>query len=334
MLTFKQLQTLIESKEINFEYGKHDYDPKSALSIGKSGPHDIQVEYTHKYKDEDDNESPEGHYSVDFKTDSKYTGTGTNIPPEHKIGLMNHLKDSLNSFIETNKPKLLRFGVTSSDPNALQKIHQYHKFAKILASKHNGVVETNEHDNEARVRFNNKIDESYQYKANEGESKVLYHATHIPFNGNKFRPFSHFGTKDAARSRASRINEQNPKAKSFDTYSTRLRLGTTVDIPDPIEHSPKKIATLLHKHGHIDKNDYRKIINAMSSHDDDKNKYKELASHLRDKGIHTISYTNEVEDPGNKSYMITHPNQVRVLKKTEGSSLNMERGKRKTVSLE
>lgn len=332
MLTFKQLTQLLEqSGQVEFQYGKHDYDPKSAVSTSNSGPHSITVEYTHKYLKDDDTKAPEGHYAVDFKTDSSYTGTGSQIPPEHKGALIHHLNQSLNSFIKMNKPKLLRLGVTSEDPAALQKLHQYHKFAKLLAARHNGTVETNEHDNEARVRFDKNINENIESK--DGESVIAYHATHIPFN--KFRPFSHFGTHDASLSRAAQIAEQNKNVNVFDSYKAKLNLGKTVDIPDPIEHSPAKIAKLLHDHGHIDRNDYRKIRNAMTPYneDDHKNRYKALAAHLNNIGIHTISYTNQVEDPGSKSYMITDPKRVEIIKKTEGVKLDTERGKRKTLKL-
>ena len=158
--------------------------------------------------------------------------------------------------------------------------------------------------------------ESAEYKAKKGESEVVHHLTTSDFKTNEFKPLSHFGTKEAARnvvkSKAEIMGKEpeNVKAKH---HAVRIKLGKVAWIKDQgDDHSPQSLSRVLHKAGHITKQQREKHASLGR-----KLTHGRIADDLRKNGIHTLAYKNRVEDRGSTSYMITHSSQVRHLKSTE-----------------
>lgn len=63
----------------------------------------------------------------------------------------------------------------------------------------------------------------------------------------------------------------------------------------------------------------------MSAASSEGERTKILLDFLKRRKIDTIAYKNRVEDPGSTSYIITHPKQVRLLRKTK-APINVKRG--------
>lgn len=96
-------------------------------------------------------------------------------------------------------------------------------------------------------------------------------------------------------------------------------MGNVVEIPDlPYEHSPDDTLKLVRNTGALPKN--LRLKSGFEILD-----WKHLAQILNKYGIDTLMYKNRWEDPGNYSYMITRPDQVRLLQKTK-SKPNFKRG--------
>ena len=154
--------------------------------------------------------------------------------------------------------------------------------------------------------------ESAEYKAQDGESEIVHHVS--PHDFNEFRPLSHFGTKHAARHRAIDMrdnyntNSDENYKHPMHYYSSRIKLGNVAQIDDESEHHPHEIANSLLSNGHITDEEHKHILS-------DKEGTKPLLDILKKKNIHSLSYENGHEDAGSASYIITHPDQVRILKK-------------------
>lgn len=161
------------------------------------------------------------------------------------------------------------------------------------------------------------------------DSEVLHHGSTGTSDIKEFRPFSHFGTKHAARARLAGMS-RDPNAK-HSIYSVRLRLGKTVHVSDVEEvHDPIHVANVLHLAGHISNEEHLHMHQTFGMKDDETD-YNHLRQVLKQKGINSVSYTNSLEDAGSKSYMITDPKQVRVLRKSD-ANINIGRGKKRTNS--
>jgi hypothetical protein len=174
------------------------------------------------------------------------------------------------------------------------------------------------------VRFKQFLVEKKEYQALPGESEVVHHSSFDNFD--KFHPLSHFGTHKAARERHSTLKFGYPE--DYDhlkpvTYTARLKLGHVVDLPDvDADHSLYGIAHQLHSAGHISEKQRDHLHNTLKGLGD---KSHQFGHELNKMGINTMRYENEAEDPGSKSYIITHPDQVRILKKSVGAKININR---------
>lgn len=178
------------------------------------------------------------------------------------------------------------------------------------------------------------------FHAQPGESEVVYHAARVTRDP---RPGDHWGPSDAARARAYMIatmgeapdwNDLPPsqrdslKQSRFDAHVARLDLGKVVHIEDTVNHTPEIIASALHDAGHITREHHDDLMRNFKLNPDRHAKYEHLAQSLKKKaGIDTISYTNEIEAPGQKSYISLDPKRVRILNSTKGK-INLERGSR------
>lgn len=166
--------------------------------------------------------------------------------------------------------------------------------------------------------------EKAEYAAQDGESAVVHHAS--PSDFDQFKPLSHFGTANAARARAVSVG-QSPEEKKH-LYSARLKLGKTVRIGDSLRnHKAMDIALSLHQAGHMNHKGYTGMRDKMKTMEEPE-RQKHLVSYLKKRKIDTIQYRNGVEDPGSTSYIITHPKQVRLLRKSE-APINVKRGEAK-----
>lgn len=186
--------------------------------------------------------------------------------------------------------------------------------------------------------FKQFLIEKEAYKAQPGESEVVVRAHRT---GRETRAGDHWGPGDAARARAYMIatkghapewNELNHAQKStlksskFDAHIGRIKLGNVAHVEDSITHTPEIIAGSLHDAGHITSDHYTKLMGGLRRVKDRNEKYEHLANSLKKHAnIDTISYSNEVEAPGKKNYIVLHPQNVRVLNTTKGH-INLERG--------
>lgn len=156
---------------------------------------------------------------------------------------------------------------------------------------------------------------SYQPREDEEDSIVVHHSS--PNKFGKFRPISHFGTRNAARERAFNLKHTDGRTDKDEMhgYTVRLKKGNTLHFQpmedDDDEQTVHSLTDTLHKHGHINK-DQRDDVHSKKNNI---HAAKALGKHLNSNGIHTISYTNRNEDRGSTSYVATHPSQVRVLKR-------------------
>lgn len=168
--------------------------------------------------------------------------------------------------------------------------------------------------------------EKAEYRADDGESEVVHHSSDTDFSS--FHPLSHFGSPAAARARA--VSSKNASAEEpKHLYSARLKLGRTVSISDDGEdHKPASILHSLHKAGHISAHHYLGYDDKMRAASDEEGRKKILLDILKKRKIDTIRYKNDVEDAGSTSYIITHPKQVRLLRKSN-SPVNVKRGQAK-----
>jgi hypothetical protein len=157
---------------------------------------------------------------------------------------------------------------------------------------------------------------------------VVYHGTGADFH--EFRPLSHFGTVGAANQRIGGPSEQHIWGLSPEKTGTvgmgvipahislknPLDVGTERDWAD----NPQMIrqaADTMFKSGRLDQ-DYlkaaEKLYNLSYDRDllNDKREFdRQAAQALREAGHDGIIYTNNIEDPGSRSFVTLGPEQVK-----------------------
>lgn len=148
------------------------------------------------------------------------------------------------------------------------------------------------------------------YKPEKHESELLYHIS--PHDIESFNHLSHFGTKIAARQRG-----HEKGYTKLHQYTVRLKLGNVKNIDDTGSNEPYDIVDSLYNNGHISKDEHANLRNTFDEYEPETHA-KKLSLFLRKKNIHTLSYINDFEDRGKKSYIITHPSQVRIIHKGHG----------------
>jgi hypothetical protein len=163
--------------------------------------------------------------------------------------------------------------------------------------------------------------------------EVVHHIS--PHDIDKFHPLTHFGTYKAARAVGSQLHvndierefgHPSPEERERFHYKARLvNKGNTFHLSNDgsLSHTPDTLIHHLRRDGvlsHDEANNHLKhVVGLMSKHKTpNSQEAKEYVGNvIRSQGIHTLSYVNDIEHPGNKSYIITHPNQVHVIKKTK-----------------
>jgi len=177
------------------------------------------------------------------------------------------------------------------------------------------------------LSFLQYLDESTR-DAQEDESEIVHHLS--PFKFKKFKPLSHFGTRQAAREIIKTRDEYfDEEGEPYDLdpskiyhYAAKIKLGNIAEIEDDGEdHNPQTISYALHRAGHItdsQRNEHEKLGDELTN--------QHVVKALRENDIQTVSYKNAREDKGSTSYMITHPSQVRVIRQTgKYSKLNLDK---------
>lgn len=160
------------------------------------------------------------------------------------------------------------------------------------------------------------LSENIDYKPHPDEmDEILYHTSQHDWDWP--HPFTHFGTKRAARERhwGSGYKEKGP---SFQ-YSVRLKKGKIAEIDDMHgEHKYHDILDSLYDHRHISREEYDDTRNQLWGGGNHVENAYILSKLLKQKGITALKYTNQFEHPGSKSYMNVTSNGVRVLRKGYG----------------
>lgn len=177
------------------------------------------------------------------------------------------------------------------------------------------------------LSFREFIQEKAEWNRDKDETEIVHHSSEHDFN--EFRPLSHFGTKHAARARAYDIgSNEHDSPPEFHHYSVRLKIKKSAEVKDRGEHYPEGIASDLRMGGHISHEEMTAFRKSLKGLPNSQHNQSQLLSLLKSKGIDALHYKNKIEDPGSKSYIITDPKQVRILRKGK-SLVNSERGKKK-----
>lgn len=175
--------------------------------------------------------------------------------------------------------------------------------------------------------------ENIKWKAKEGESELVYHSSPINFRKEWIpRIGTHFGSADAARSRAAEKHQSSislAKGSSRPVefskfkgtaFTARIKLGNMIELPDLHSWNGFDLAKALRRKGHIDNQEFHKL-----KYMDDRNIFKYLN---KNRNIDTIKYQNKHENKGSTSYITLNPANVRVLRK--GKKVNLLKGWRKS----
>ena len=146
---------------------------------------------------------------------------------------------------------------------------------------------------------------------------VVYHATKSDFKA--FNPMSHFGTQQAAHDRYSpdgQLNEGMSVIPAHISLKNPLDVGLERDWQSNRD-TIRQAADAMFKSGRLDQ-DYLKAAEKLYDLVDDPrwgNYHQAMeqrgAEILREAGHDGIIYTNNIEDPGSRSFVTLHPSQVK-----------------------
>jgi hypothetical protein len=146
---------------------------------------------------------------------------------------------------------------------------------------------------------------------------VVYHATKSDFKA--FNPMSHFGTQQAAHDRYSpdgQLNEGMSVIPAHISLKNPLDVGKERDWQSNRD-TIRQAADAMFKSGRLDQ-DYLKAAEKLYDLVDDPrwgNYHQAMeqrgAEILREAGHDGIIYTNNIEDPGSRSFVTLHPSQVK-----------------------
>lgn len=142
---------------------------------------------------------------------------------------------------------------------------------------------------------------------NSGHPMVVYHGTKDNFELEKMWPWSHFGTSEAANTRASSsvFNISGQSAQVFPAY---LSLQNPLRIKDNGLETPGEYAKAILRSGAFSRRERNTILKNWDSMDLDE-KFETLEQAVRSKGYDGLVYTNKVEDSGSISYVVFEPRQ-------------------------
>lgn len=201
----------------------------------------------------------------------------------------------------------------------------------------------NSQDNSCGPGGDRGIANSPEFKAWFGDSKVVdedgnplvvYHSSDKPIES--FRPYSHFGTSEAANDRAGMLRDfsenvvgRDPERSSV--YPVYLKLENPLEMPDlasldsntmePMEEAQSKYdeeggdsepyAAAWESETDVSEWLYRNDVITVDEFWEVQYSPAKAMELLKEKGYDGIVYTNAVEDAGSKSYIIFDSTQVK-----------------------
>jgi hypothetical protein len=145
--------------------------------------------------------------------------------------------------------------------------------------------------------------EEYNLTEDKSISTVAYHGTTDDIS--EFRPFSHFGSEDAARDRM-----DYKKVKNGKIYKVQLDIKNPLMSKDfPGVHYDRLYAFVLRDKKLISQEEMEYITFEKNPQE----LRKRLLTKLNDLGIDGFVYKNRYEDKGNLSYVIIDPSQAKII---------------------
>jgi hypothetical protein len=142
----------------------------------------------------------------------------------------------------------------------------------------------------------------------DGNLRLVHHATDRSYDLNDMAPFTHFGTRRAARDRAELQVAVEGSEGEFRTISAWLDIRNPLMIEDvPDEHNSLHLAESIRevRPEIIPDEDFNEMFE-MEAGDSD----EFLLEILQEAGIDGLCYRNDYEDPGSKSWIIFDASQV------------------------
>lgn len=139
----------------------------------------------------------------------------------------------------------------------------------------------------------------------------FYHASRSDQVIEAFQPFTHFGTKRAALSRACGVTFDGVEA--FRLYEVTLKIQNPLAIKDFSygNHGWLRLVDALHYTKKIFSIDDRQAVFSAGAISEDQ-AFKQIRDLLTAKGFDGLNYKNWHEDPGSISYIVLYPEQVEI----------------------
>jgi len=158
--------------------------------------------------------------------------------------------------------------------------------------------------------FRQKI-ESTAVRGETGALQLVHHATHAAYDVDEIAPFTHFGTRSAARNR---IPDED--ARWISVYLSIQNPLTVEDVDD--DHSPEHIADLIEQ-------SHPGLLGGLLDEMRDLElgtQEEYLIEALRESGYDGLRYVNKHEDPGSTSWIILSSDQIYLMR--DGSALTRD----------
>lgn len=138
--------------------------------------------------------------------------------------------------------------------------------------------------------------------------QLVHHGTRGDFPIEELAPFSHFGTRTAAKARLTGLGGDMPEdARLISAFLDIRRPLYLADINDG--HDPWNIAELM---ASAEPESFSKLLENLEAEPDDP--WREISDACRAAGYDGFGYRNLHEDPGSMSWMILEASQVIVMR--------------------
>lgn len=138
---------------------------------------------------------------------------------------------------------------------------------------------------------------------------LLHHATYnSEFSVDDMAPFTHFGTRKAARDRAKMVSSHDGEENSARMISAWLDIRNPIEIGDvPDEHNALHLAEAIRaaRPGIVSDEDFSAMFDMEAGPSEEF-----LQKRLIKAGIDGLFYRNQYEDAGSKSWIIVDASQV------------------------
>jgi hypothetical protein len=145
-------------------------------------------------------------------------------------------------------------------------------------------------------------------RQDDGALRLVHHATCEQFECSDFAPFTHFGTRSAARERAGGLPKRPEGADEVRLVSAWLDMRAPLLIDDVNDnHSPEHLAELI-RAARPDLLTEEELAELFDMEPGAAEEY--LVETLLEAGIDGLCYRNLHEDPGSLSWIILDAGQV------------------------